>query len=146
MNAWLGGAFLASLQMDYIPGLCSSAYFSLSAPSLSQQGLERRQALIAIGQSLQRFWLTATKLGLAIQPATMIPLIRHYVSAHKNFSLNSGAVEKAKKMSQRSQNILPGENGDLVFVGRIGIPLTEKKTRSIRKSLSEMMVNDKSPL
>ena len=65
LNQVLGTAGAAA-QLDILPGLRSAAFFSV-----------RRQAghptdaatLLRDGEHLQRFWLTATRLGLGLQPA-----------------------------------------------------------------------------
>src|SRR5262249_42871589 len=64
----LGGATSAALEMDYVPILCCASAFTLrfATPAERDRGPED---LLRAGEKIQRFWLTATRLGLALQPA-----------------------------------------------------------------------------
>ena len=68
----------AVLQMDYLPGLCCAAHFTLGLKGAPGSPEERVQALLEAGGAIQRFWLTATKLGLAIQPSLATLAFAHY--------------------------------------------------------------------
>src|SRR5207253_2837165 len=64
----LGGVFAAKIEMDYLPALFSGAVFTIrpSRPFITDTGQTIR--LLHAGEAIQRFWLTATALGLALQP------------------------------------------------------------------------------
>jgi hypothetical protein len=70
---------------------------------------------------VQRFWLTATSLGLQVQPE-MTPLIfSRYVREGVEFSRMPGATEKAARLAKRLAGILQDVPASQVaFLGRIG--------------------------
>ncbi len=73
----MGSPMFAGLQMDILPGLLSAAYFAFRAPPAAA-GSERVAQLLRTGQAVQRFWLTATRLGLAMQPCQAVLAFTHY--------------------------------------------------------------------
>ncbi len=137
MNRYLAGTLLPRIELDLIPGLACAAHFALLAKH--QPG--NIDDFVAAGRSMQRFWLTATKLGLHLQPE-MTPLIFHeYVRNNVPFSQSSSMHQRARAVSQQLCEILQEEAADqAVFLGRIGsspIP----KARSIRLPLKKLMHN-----
>ena len=70
---------------------------------------------------MQRFWLTATSLGLQLQPE-MTPLIfSRYAREGVEFSRMPGAMETAARLARRLAEILQDVPASQVaFLGRIG--------------------------
>lgn len=135
MNRYLAGTLLPRLQLDLIPGLACAGHFALVA----KQQPQTVDDFIAAGRAMQRFWLSATRLGLFIQPE-MTPLIFHeYVRDGVQFSAAAGMVDKAAKVSRRLDELLGGENATrTVFMGRIGFG-PAPTARSVRRPLAELM-------
>ncbi|MCP5373313.1 MAG: ThiF family adenylyltransferase [Hyphomicrobiales bacterium] len=139
MNKLPGSSFGAKFQMDYTPGKNCAAHFTVSRRSKPAEGDEMHQ-LIRTGQAWQRFWLTATRLGLALQPA-MAPLIfgyygRHDVAFTEDHNVRGKAIELARQLDAGCQ----GDPDDMMFRGRLGVPRSRKiGPRSIRKQLGELM-------
>jgi molybdopterin/thiamine biosynthesis adenylyltransferase/nitroreductase len=95
----IAGTAAAVFQMDYLPGMCSSAYFTMSLANQVAPGEARVQALLDAGQSVQRFWLTATKLGLAMQPCLATLAFAHYGATGEAFTTDTKAIKAAARLA-----------------------------------------------
>jgi hypothetical protein len=97
--------------------------------------------LLKAGQALQRFWLTATELGLALQPA-MAPVIFGFYGRHgAAFTADAGIRAQAKALAEALAGTVSGDPERLVFRGRLGVPASRRVgPRSIRKPLEELLV------
>ncbi len=99
------GTFGASLQMDYLPGLFSAAHFSIRT-RLSAEHRERD--LLNAGAALQRFWLNATRLGLAMQPS-LAPLAFAYWGRHAlPFTTDLKMRVAAARLERETDSVLAG--------------------------------------
>ena len=116
-NTWLAGHLTPRIEMDLLPGLFCGAHFAI----LADKAPETIDDYVAAGRAVQRFWLTATGLGLQLQPE-MTPLIfSRYMREGRTFSRQSGAVVKAARLTQRLASLFSGGSKDrAVFFGRIG--------------------------
>ncbi|MBB5017345.1 hypothetical protein HNQ59_000609 [Chitinivorax tropicus] len=117
LNTYLAGTWLPRIQLDLIPGLACGAHFVLTA----QQEPKTVDDYIEAGRALQRFWLTATQLGLQLQPE-MTPLIfSWYVQQDKRFSTEASLWSQAQRLRQRFITLISEQTlRQAVFVGRIG--------------------------
>ena len=70
LNTYLGGTIAPRLQLDLLPGLACAAHIVIVARARP----DTLDDYIAAGEAMQRFWLTASSLGLYLQPE-MTPLI-----------------------------------------------------------------------
>jgi sulfur-carrier protein adenylyltransferase/sulfurtransferase len=134
----LGAPYFASLQMDFLPGLFCASYFAIR---LTRRFGEPNAALvqtIQAGQAIQRFWLTATKLGLVVQPCVAILAFWTYASARQEFTVFRQAQNWADKLAGDAEAVF-GKNDDIVFLGRIGRPRAKSRSRSVRLPLSQLM-------
>ncbi len=135
----VAGTGAAVLQMDYLPGLFNAAYFTIRMNPKGSSPEERVQALLETGQAIQRFWLTATKLGLAVQPCLATLAFAHYGKSATPFTTEAGPFRAAGKLAASVDKILGG-NGELVFMGRLGWPRGRKKlSRSTRLSFGQLI-------
>ena len=116
-NTFLAGHLTPRIEMDLLPGLFCGAHFAIQAVKAPAT----IDDYVAAGRAVQRFWLTATSLGLQLQPE-MTPLIfGRYVREGRAFSRQPGAVAKAAKLAQRLAGLMPSGSSDrAVFLGRIG--------------------------
>ena len=134
----LGGAHSATLQLDYPPALGCAAFLSVALPV----GAERDTAsLLRAGAGLLRLWLTATRLGLAMQPGFAMLIFAHYGEAGVPFTESPALRRAARQCAERLQ-ALAGEDSDrILFVARIGEPRrgAPPRHRSIRRPLSELL-------
>jgi hypothetical protein len=141
----LGGTMTAALQMDYAPILRSAAFFSIRLKQPVSSSDERVKMLLRAGQQVQRFWLTATRLGLAMQPALAILIFSHYGEKGIAFTTEASMQEKAKMLASAFKRAFGAEPDSFVFMGRIGEARPRDKVcRSTRLSLDELMAVPKS--
>jgi nitroreductase len=137
MNA-LGAPFFASLQMDLVPGLLCASYFVIR---LDRRPGEPDAALIETieaGQAIQRFWLTATKLGLVMQPCVAILAFWTYAASGREFTVFDKAANTAHKLAVRAKAIF-GNDENIIFMGRIGHPRSPASSRSTRLPLETLL-------
>lgn len=135
LNKFLAGTLLPRLEMDVIPGLFCGAHFILYSEKPSQTITDFLEA----GRLVQRFWLTATTLGIQLQPQ-MTPLIfSHYKELSINFTQNSKQIKASNKLADKLSEIIHAENiTQTVFMGRIGYG-SLAQSRSIRKNLNDII-------
>lgn len=142
--AWLnrfGGARSAALQLDWGPALACAGFFTIALPPGSARD---PQALLRIGGSLFRFWLVATRLGLAVQPGLAILMFAHYGATGTPFTDDAGLRRAAVRCHARLRALAGRDSERLVFVGRIGEPRdTPPKQRSVRRSVPDLLLRDR---
>ena len=103
-------------------------------------GTPAPEGLLAIGRGLQRFWLTATRLGLGMQPNLALLAFTHYGEQKFQFSRDAKLNRKAEALAERFQHTFAHPPRDVVFLGRIGESRPRiQKYRSSRKPLPELM-------
>jgi len=131
LNRWLFGDMLPRLQMDMVPGLLCGAHFALLAPAEPKTVDDH----LAAGRALQRLWLTATSLGLFIQPEMTPVIFSRYASNGVAFSARSEYVAAAHRLGSRLTRQLQGHASNrLYFLGRIGGKfLFSPYSRSLRR-------------
>jgi sulfur-carrier protein adenylyltransferase/sulfurtransferase len=140
MNRFLGTGSAAA-QLDYRPGLGSAAYFTLRPLQPVPEGEARIAALLRLGECVQRFWLTATRLGLALQPSYATLVFAHYGERSTRFTADEKLLVKAKLLAERFRQVLGAGSDRYVFMGRIGEPFPRRSAdRSTRRPLPELLV------
>jgi molybdopterin/thiamine biosynthesis adenylyltransferase len=142
LNAVLGTGGVA-LQTDWWTGLTSAAFFAVRvAPGKNDAadgGANRTAALLETGERLQRFWLTATRLGLAVQPTMATLIFADYGANAARFTENSDALARAKRLAGQAEAFL-GPLPPLRFIGRIGAKRDGLPgPRSVRKPLQDLL-------
>jgi len=133
----LGGTGLSAAQMDYVPILASSALFDirLKGPTAMQE--DRRAQLLDAGGCLQRFWLTATQLGLAMQPLLAIVCLAHYGATRTPFTQERGLLARSEKLAGLFDRAIGAAPSEVVFLGRVGEPFARLPThRSVRRPIA----------
>ena len=139
MNGLPGGTFLARYQMDYRPGRACSAHFMIGWKDAPDPE-DRIPAIIRAGMAIQRFRLTATKLGLAIQPSLATLIFGHYGQHGQAFTEDQAIRAKAAELAAALGQLGLGDLDRWLFMGRIGFPsVAQTGPRSIRRPLSELM-------
>ncbi len=138
-NTFLAGTLAPRIQLDLIPGIACAAHFVLMA----EHEPRSIDDYVEAGRTLQRFWLTAARLGLQLQPE-MTPLIfAGYVREGIRFSQSSGAWEQAQHLAKRLEGLVGQKNASqAVFMGRIGASLPAA-ARSLRHSLIHLIIKKK---
>lgn len=132
-NRYLLGTLAPRLQLDLFPGLACAAHFALIYPKKPQT----LDDFVAGGRALQRFWLTATRLGLQLQPE-MTPLIfSRYAREGRRFSASPHATAAARRIQHDFERVFGSGVEAAVFVGRIG-QAPAAQARSLRQSLARL--------
>ncbi|HQS98839.1 MAG: molybdopterin biosynthesis protein MoeY [Hydrogenophilales bacterium 16-64-46] len=127
-NTYLAGHLVPRLEMDWLPGLMCAAHFGLvaSRPARSVDDY------VAAGRALQRFWLTATRLGLQLQPEQTPLIFDRYLRQGRAFTTRPELVAYAANLATRLRSRLPaGAAGHTVFLGRLGYGVAAS-SRSLR--------------
>jgi nitroreductase len=135
-NTWLAGTVAPRLQMDLIPGLACAAHFVLTA----QRRPQRIDDYIDAGRAMQRFWLTATALGLQLQPELTPLIFSRYVREGRIFSSARGMQDRAADLSRQGAELVGDKAWETaVFMGRIGAG-EPAQARSTRRPLRDLLV------
>jgi sulfur-carrier protein adenylyltransferase/sulfurtransferase len=136
-NRYLGGTVMPRLLLDYLPGVLCGGHFAILGMSEPQSTADR----IAAGRAVQRFWLTATKLKLQLQPAYTPLVFARYAREHRRFTGVEQANGTAREIARRLEEMLgSGEAIRTVFLGRIG-PARAVKGRSLRLAVHRLLVD-----
>lgn len=137
---WLGAGLYASVEMDIIPAVYSGS-FAIIRQSLAPRGALTAEDRLMIGERLMRFWLEATRRGLAFQPslAAVFCAAQAEDAAGLEPSLHADAAAVARKYEQAT-GINPAE---VMFQARLGTGRARADApRSIRKVLSDLIALD----
>lgn len=135
-NRYLAGTVAPRLQMDLVPGLACGAHFVLLAPAAPRT----IDDYVVAGRAMQRFWLTATQLGLQLQPELTPLIFARYVREGRRFSATPGMQERATVLARRCAALIGDEPFDCaVFMGRIGAG-PAATARSTRRPLAQLIV------
>ncbi len=134
------GTTVPRLEMDLIPGWFAAAHFLVSRrPGPSAP--ESPEFLLQCGRDLHRFWLTATRLGLAVQPNLAPLCFADYAVRDVAFTEDRRARAAAKRLAARLDSLTLGGLNRVIFQGRIGEPRARRITaRSIRRDLHQLLV------
>jgi sulfur-carrier protein adenylyltransferase/sulfurtransferase len=134
LNTYLGGHLLPRIELDLLPALRCASHVILLRNSVPQ-GIEDH---VDAGRAVQRFWLTATKLGLQVQPE-MTPLIfARYVNQGISLTRIKAATQRAKELATELAQLMGEPPARAVFMGRVGqghLP----RARSMRLPLADLL-------
>jgi nitroreductase len=136
LNRWTG-TLLPRLALDFLPGIRCSAQLVLVARSVPATLGDR----IAAGRAVQRLWLTATTLGLQMQPQYTPLVFARYAREGRPFTRADRANEEARTIANRLDDLLVEHAGCAVWLARIG-PSRPTPARSLRRPLAELLVNE----
>jgi len=115
-NRWLAGHLVPRIEMDLLPGVFCAAHFAIVA----QRQPVSIDDYVAAGRAIQRFWLTATSIGLGLQPETTPLIFTRYVRNSVTFSAHLDSRKRAKKLSAQLYTVLGEHIPCTVFMGRLG--------------------------
>lgn len=137
-NRYLGTTISSRLELDLVPGLYCAAHFVIQPKR--PQDLKEPEAVLRIGQALQRFWLTAAAHGLVMQPALATVCFALYGEGGVPFTADAGILRKAADLAVEFGRIVPGGPSTVAFIGRIGLPRSRRiLTRSVRRTLADLL-------
>jgi hypothetical protein len=133
-NRFLAGTWMPRLQMDLWPGWACGAHFMLVARQ-SPRSLDDQ---IAAGRAMQRLWLTATWMGLMMQPELTPLIFGRYAAEGRPFSVDPAARQVAADVGRRLIDVFGLDaTSHGVFMGRLGAA-PAPRARSVRKDLADL--------
>ena len=133
-NRYLLGTVAPRIQLDLIPAIACAAHL-LIRPEVPLQGIEGH---VRLGMAMQRVWLTATSVGLQLQPEMTPVIFRWYARARRSISRRSGIDEGAVSLAcQFERMACAGPEDTFGFFGRVGVSPVPH-SRSVRKALDEL--------
>jgi hypothetical protein len=133
-NTWLAGHLTPRVELDLLPGLFCAAHFAI----LANRAPTMLDDYVAAGRAVQRFWLTASSLGLQLQPEVTPLIFGRYVRDGIGFSRMPGATDMAAKLGKRFARILQDVPvGQVAFMGRIGSGKAAT-SRSLRRHVERL--------
>lgn len=140
-NRFLAGTWMPRLQMDLLPGWACGAHFLLAAREAPQSVQDQVQA----GRALQRLWLTATRLGLMMQPELTPLIFGRYAREGREFSVRPGTMDAARRVGQGLERLFGADAlSHGVFMGRLG-SAPAPTARSIRRELAALSRDNGGP-
>jgi hypothetical protein len=117
MNRWFGGTIAPRLQLDLLPGVMCGAHFAIVAPRPPTTIDDH----LAAGAATQRFWLTATSLGLQLQPQYTPLVFADYARRGVAFTSVAAAAHRARVVDAMLARALGRAAANAaVFLGRVG--------------------------
>ena len=141
MNRWFGGTLAPRFQLELMPGLRCAAHFAL----LAEHAPVSVDDYLAAGAAVQRFWLTATSLGVQLQPQYTPIAFAGYVRRGIAFTRTASATARAVTITAMLETILGvGKPERAVFLGRLGHGPTAT-ARSLRLPLEQLAWSGASP-
>ncbi len=136
LNKYFAGTLMPRIQLDLIPALRCAAHFIL----VSRQPVEHIDDYLDGGRATQRFWLTATKLGLQFQPELTPLIFSRYVAESKTFTGEQAAQRNAVHLKHQFEKLAGADTlGGAVFMGRVGFG-NAPAARSLRHELKELIL------
>ena len=135
LNRYLAGSVMPRIELDLVPGLACAAHCVLTA----QRAPETIDDYVAAGRALQRFWLTATRLGLQFQPQYTPLIFARYAREGVRFAAREGVWGDAQRVRDAVDRLLGSDVASrAIFAGRIGAG-SPAKSRSTRLPLERLM-------
>ena len=135
-NRFLAGTWVPRMQLDALPAVLCAAHFAI----VSKHGTESIDDFVAGGRAVQRFWLTATRLGLQLQPEVTPLVFARYFRHRRTFSALPRTMGDAGRIAALVERELgKAEAEAAVFMGRIGAG-RPARARSLRLPLEQLML------
>lgn len=136
-NRFLAGTWIPRVQLDVLPALMCAAHFVL----VSRKGGKTIDDFIAGGRALQRFWLTADRLGLQLQPELTPMIFARYYRARLAFSRTPGMTDAAGRIAALMEREVGRQTtAAAVFMGRVGAG-PAARARSLRMPIERLMMD-----
>lgn len=134
-NTFLAGTWIPRIQMDMIPAIACGAHFVLYA----DKPPSKVDDYVTAGRAMQRFWLTATELGLVMQPEITPLIFARYARENLPFSRITTTSDRARSVSAGLESLIGEEVGRTAcFMGRLGAG-PEATSRSTRRQVAQLM-------
>jgi hypothetical protein len=134
-NRYLLGTVAPRIQLDFLPAIYCAAHMLIKPQRKPTQLAD----WVELGVAVQRMWLTATKLGLHLQPQMTPVIFRWYARDGRHFSAQPELFQKSEIFAADFEQAAGAtQREDFGFFARIGTsPMP--KSRSIRQDLTVLM-------
>jgi hypothetical protein len=140
MNRFLAATLVSRSILELWPGISCASHFLIRPRRAPENFLD----WVHLGAAVERFWLTASQLGLHLQPQQTPLFFRCYVQAGRPFSKEPKFFRRSQEISLEFEKLVGASRQDpFGFFGRIGF-CTPPKSRSLRKDLKDLII--KKPL
>lgn len=134
-NRYLFGTVVPRIQLDLFPALGCAAHL-LVQPRQPPRQLED---WVQLGVVWQRMWLTATRLGLHLQPQMTPIIFRWYANANRSFSTDPTIFKLALRSSTNFEKLAGASPSDpFGFFVRVGVS-RKPWSRSLRQDLQALL-------
>ncbi len=134
-NRYLTGTIAPRIQLDFLPALACASHILLKPKRVQTELINH----LAAGIALQRLWLTASRLGLHLQPEMTPVIFRWYVQADRQISANPEINAGAVKLAQQFEHLCSAQpDTGFAFFCRVGHSKMPH-SRSLRKEVSELL-------
>ncbi len=132
---YFGGTWAPRFQLDWIPGLASSAHLAIVPVHKSNTGKDVVVPVeVALGSAVQRGWLTAEQHGIRMQPEMAAPIFAAYGRRHEDWLAHAGRLKAAQDIDIAIARRLDGRRLQLgSWLCRVGYGLPSQ-ARSTRRS------------
>lgn len=134
MNRFAGGTVVPRLELDVVPALFCGAHFVIVA----YEEPRTFENFLSAGAAMQRFWLTATQLGLQLQPQYTPLVFAAYARHGLEFTRVLKARRRAGQIALLLEGLLAVPSTHAVFMGRLGEG-QPPVARSTRLSLDDLL-------
>lgn len=133
------GSVLPRIELEAIPGLFCARHFLITRRV--DPDLENPVEAIELGRALQRFWLCATKHGLALQPAFATIVFARYAADNITFTKDEREQKRARYLHDQVRSISGKDIKHIKFIGRLGFSnqIGKSRSRSIRYPIEELV-------
>jgi nitroreductase len=136
-NRFLAGTWAPRIQLDFVPSFACAAHFLLKATKPPRTFDD----YVSAGRATQRFWLTATRLGLQLQPEVTPLVFGRYAREKTPFSQTPGTQEMAARVAERLANLVGAQTAEsTVYMGRVGSG-KQPVSRSIRRPIEDLIIS-----
>ncbi len=139
LMTYFGGGVLPRIELEAIPGLFCARHFLITRTV--DQDLEGPAEAIELGRALQRFWLCATKHGLALQPAFATIVFSRYAADNIAFTKIERELKRAVRLHGKVEKMAGKNIRQIKFIGRLGFSnqIGKSPSRSIRRPIGELV-------
>lgn len=135
-NRYLLGTIAPRIQLDFLPALGCAAHLLLRP----REPLVELIDYVRAGIALQRLWLTASSVGLHLQPEMTPVIFRWYARAGRPFSVTKDITQRVSLLANQFERLAVSTDSDpFAFLCRVGCS-SLPKSRSLRKDLEQLLV------
>lgn len=134
-NRYLLGTIAPRVQLDVLPALFCAAHVLL----MPKRTPETIEDWLNLGAAMQRMWLTATSLGLHLQPQMTPVIFRWYARHNRKFSQSNELHERASQLTLDFERLAQARaEQPFGFFCRVGIS-HPPESRSLRLAIAKLL-------